>query len=258
MITSLNNPTIKNIRLLQRSSRARKKQRLFVIEGVRLIEDALNSGLVFNLVLFIDDLTIRGRVLIDELEYQGLRIEQISTQVLLSISDTKTPQGILAVAPIPEIHHPEILDLILILDAIRDPGNLGTILRTAGASAVQAVFISPDSVDPYSPKVVRAGMGAHFSLPIYQQEISQICELKNRRGLKIILADSTEGIEYTKIDLKQPVGLIIGGEAEGAGEASKQIADEYIHIPMTGGTESLNAAVSTGIILFEIVRQRRE
>jgi RNA methyltransferase, TrmH family len=152
------------------------------------------------------------------------------------------------------------LDFILVLDAIRDPGNLGTILRTAAAAEVQGVILASGCVDPFSPKVLRSAMGAHFRLPLLVLDWTEIEALlklgRTQPGVKIYLSEAESSLTYTRADFRSPAALIIGGEAEGAGMEAQRLAEERIHIPMAPGIESLNAAVAAAILMFEVVRQR--
>jgi TrmH family RNA methyltransferase len=182
-------------------------------------------------------------------------VEEVSPAVMKSASNTHTPQGILAVMAQRLLPLPADLDFILLLDAIRDPGNLGTILRTAAAAGVQGIILTPDSVDPFSPKVLRSAMGAHFRLPLLVLAWIEI-EALLKPGVKIYLSDVANSLPYTQADFRSPVALIIGGEAEGAGAEAQLLAERRIHIPMAPGVESLNAAVAAAILMFEVVRQR--
>jgi TrmH family RNA methyltransferase len=148
------------------------------------------------------------------------------------------------------------LGFVLILDQIRDPGNLGSILRTAAAAGVQLVYLPPDSVDPYSPKVLRAGMGAHFRLPIRNASWEEILRCRADNHLRLFLASSDEGFSYQDVDFKPPLALIVGGEARGASSTAEEQADQKVHIPMPGGAESLNAGAAAAILVFEVARQR--
>jgi TrmH family RNA methyltransferase len=256
MITSVNNPKIKWIRKLQEHSRVRKKENAFVVEGVRLAEEALGAGWKALNALYTPDLSERGKAVVERLIAQGTSVEETTGQVLRYCSDTETPQGLLAVLDWQPTHLQEKLDFAFIPDLVRDPGNLGTMLRTALAAGVQAVFIPPATVDPLSPKVIRAGMGAHFHLPIYIIEWEEISEQLN--SVQIYLAEVGEGLPYSQTNFRLPLALILGGEAEGAGPQAKKRATSRVHIPMPGGSESLNAAVAAGVLLFEVVRQRQE
>jgi TrmH family RNA methyltransferase len=171
-------------------------------------------------------------------------------------SDTQTPQGILVVLEPRDLRLPPHPDFLFIVDQVRDPGNLGTILRTAAAAGVDGVLLPPGTVDVYAPKVVRAAMGAHFRLPIRLLSWEEIGAQLESSDLRTYLADARKGVEYTQADFRSPLALIIGSEAEGAGAQAQSLAEERVFIPMPGGMESLNAAIAAGILLFEVVRQR--
>ncbi len=260
MITSIHNPRVQAVRRLLAQSKARREQGEFVIEGVRLAEEALHASWEARLVLFTAQLDQRGQAVVDGFSARGVPIEQVSDSVMHAISQTETPQGILAVMAIKMLPLPPSTHFLLILDRMRDPGNLGTILRTAGAAGVQAALLASGCADAWSPKVVRAGMGAHFRLPILNLSWSELKRTLTQSGsnLRVFLADSSAGIPYTQADFRPPLALIIGGEAAGAGAESLSVADTKVHIPMPGGSESLNAAAAASILLFEVQRQRSE
>ncbi len=256
MITSVQNAKIKLVRELQNQSKARQDAHAFVVEGVRLVEEALASGWKAQLVLYTADLGERGQKLVEGFAGCGAPVEQVSPQVFQSASDTQTPQGVLAVLSMQSLPPPDRLDFLLIPDSVRDPGNLGAMLRSASAAGVQAVYIPPLTADPYAPKVVRAAMGAHFRLPISSLDWPEIHRSIQEADLRVYLAAAGEGIAYTLADFSSPLALVVGGEAEGGSPAASELADARVQIPMPGGIESLNAAVAAGILLFEVVRQR--
>jgi TrmH family RNA methyltransferase len=256
MITSIRNPKIQNVRLLQARSRERRHSQAFVVEGVRLVEEALTAGWQAQLVLYTQDINARGQKVVDGFRSQGAQIEAVSETVMSAASDTQAPQGILAVLPILSLPCPEKLDFVFIADAVRDPGNLGTMLRTAAAAGVQAVFLPPGTVDLYSPKVVRSAMGAHFRLAVHVLSWEEIRSKVKTANLRVYLAAANAGTSYTQMDFRLPLSLVIGGEASGAGSEGQQLADAYVHIPMPGQVESLNAAIAAAVLLFEVVRQR--
>jgi TrmH family RNA methyltransferase len=191
---------------------------------------------------------------LDGFAARGAPLEQVSADVLRAASDTDTPQGLLAVLSQRLLPLPEAPDLVFIPDQVRDPGNLGTMLRTAAAAGVQAVFCPPETADAFSPKVLRAGMGAHFCLPIHNLEWGAI--ETHLTPLQVFLAGVDEGLAYTQANFRPPLALIVGSEAEGAGPQARRLASACVHIPMPGGGESLNAAIAAGILLFEVARQR--
>ena len=259
MISSAQNPKIQWVRSLQTQPQARREEKAFVVEGVRLAEEALAAGWEARLVLYSEEISPRGLSVVEGFIRQLAPVEHVTSQALKAAADTETPQGLLAVFPMRELPRLEQPDFLLILDEIRDPGNLGTILRTAEAAGVQAALLSPGSADPFAPKVVRAAMGAHFRLPLQRidwDEMHKYLRPLVENGLHIYLANSSGGKAYTRADFCCPLALIVGGEAQGAGSEALDLAQEKVHVPMPGGAESLNAAVAAGVLLFEVLRQR--
>ncbi len=256
MISSAQNPKIKRIRLLQTQSRSRKKELAFIVEGVRLLEEAQNTYQVPELVIYTPDLDPRGQKLVEAFLEQNVPCEEVPEEVIRAASDTETPQGILAILPLKPLLMPEKADFLIIADEIRDPGNMGTLLRTAQAAGVDGFLLSPGTVDPFSPKVIRAGMGAHFRLPILSCSWEKIREVTD--GLTVFGAEMKEGSRVWDADLSLPLALILGGEAHGPGKHSRDLADTWIHIPMTDGSESLNAAAAGAVLMFEVLRQRTQ
>lgn len=286
MITSNQNSKIKLVRALMGRSKERREANAFVIEGVRLFEEAVNSHWEFRFVLYDETLNERGKKKIESLKSQGVEVEEVSTNVMKSLSETETPQGVLAVIQFSNLPIPQSLNFVLIPDQIRDPGNLGTLLRTASAAGVQAVLLPPETTDAFAPKVLRSGMGAHFHLAIHSvswDEIKQVItgsashltkQDDSNRGdsarlekkidpsgathprLQIYLADM-DGQSCWETDLRQPLALIIGSEADGASKQAQELAHQKISIPMNGSIESLNAGVAGSVLMFEIVRQRK-
>jgi RNA methyltransferase, TrmH family len=256
MITSRDNPKIKRVRALQADSKTRRVEKAFVVEGVRLVEEALASHWEAEWVIYTEGLGERGQALIQGFIERGVFVEQVSPSVMESASETQSPQGVLAVLKTRSIPLPVAPDFIFIPDGVHDPGNLGTMLRTAAAAGVQGVLLPPGSVDPFSPKVVRSAMGAHFRLPTQILFWEEINILVKREALNVYLAESGGGEVYTGVDWRVPLALVIGGEAAGASPEARNLASKRLHIPMPGGGESLNAATASAILLFEAVRQR--
>ena len=255
MITSNQNSKIKLVRALLGRAKERREAGMFVVEGVRLSEEAETGDWRFQFVLYDDSLNDRGKTLLKRLESRGIEMEKISPNLMNSLSDTESPQGILSVLQFSSLPISSLLNFILIPDQIRDPGNLGTLLRSAAATGVQAVLLPPETTDAFAPKVVRAGMGAHFRLPIREMGWEEISEVGKLAGLQVFIADM-DGKSCWEIDLRQPLALIIGGEAEGASEEARKLATQKISIPMVGNVESLNAGVAGSVLMFEVVRQR--
>jgi TrmH family RNA methyltransferase len=257
MITSAQNPKLKLIRALQRRAKERRETGAFLAEGVRLVEEAVNANWPIRFVLFDETLNERGRSQVEGLRSRGVDVEEISTSLMKSLSETESPQGVLAVLNEFQLPIPESLNFILIPDQIRDPGNLGTLLRTAAAAGVQAVLLPPETTDAFAPKVLRSGMGAHFRLPIHSLTWDEINQVVKLAGLHVFLADM-DGQSCWETDLCQPLVLIIGSEAEGASEFATQLVNQKISVPMSGMIESLNAGVGGSVLMLEVVRQRWE
>jgi len=255
MITSTHNPRVQQIRALLGQRKEREERGEFVVEGVRLGEEAFESGWEARLLLYTSELSARGLDLVQRWRERGVEVEEAAPHVLRSAADTENPQGILGVFARRELPLPTEPDFLVVADGLRDPGNLGALLRTSAAAGVQAVLLSSGCADAFSPKVLRAGMGAHFRLPIHSLDWDQLAGVL-KPACRVYLAESDEGTPAWQLDLREPTALIVGGEAEGAGPQSRALADGCITIPMPGKSESLNAAVAAGILLFEVVRQR--
>jgi TrmH family RNA methyltransferase len=256
MITSLTNDKVKFVRALQTRRRTREKEGRFIIEGVRLAEEVIRAKAPAELVLYVDRLDARGRAALNGLRQLGAAAEEVSGEVMAACTSTETPPGLLAVIRMPSLSShlpPPTSGLALVIDRLADPGNLGAILRTAAAAGVEAVYLSPGTVDAYNPKVVRAAMGAHFHVPIHEADWPDIrAALGDRR---VYLAAALGGQRFDQVDWTPPAALILGGEAEGASAEAEQAATGRVTIPMPGGSESLNAAVAAGILMFEAVRR---
>ncbi len=249
-ITSTKNERVRLAKNLQTKARVRRLEHKIVLEGTRLIRDAIERSRRADYVLYNP-----SQVDYDLLaQLQNQSVFSVSEDVLHYISDTQNPQGILGVFPLPIPPLPKSPRHITILDAVRDPGNMGTILRTAAAAGVDVVILSPGCTDPYNPKVLRSGMGAHFRIPIVEanwEEIETYCEAHT-----IYAATGGGTTHYTTVDWIRPWGLIIGSEAQGIGEQATNLTHELIYIPMANETESLNVSTAAAVILFEARRHR--
>lgn len=260
LITSFKNPKIQMVRELLSSRKSREEHSACVIEGVRLSEEAVRSGVLPEMVLFTNELSARGMDLLRSIHGDQTAFIKIPPDLMRKVSATEADQGLLLIIPLQPNPTIKNVDFVLILDEVKDPGNMGTILRTASAAGAQAVIMAPGCVDPFSPKVLRSGMGAHFGIPILTLTWSEITEFCKRPGnnLSVCLAESASGTSMWTMDLRQPIAIIIGSEADGASVEAKQAADMVINIPMPGGSESLNASIAAGILLYEVVRQRSQ
>ncbi len=256
MITSLRNEKVRLVRALQTRRKARLREGCLVVEGVRLGEEALRAGVLPRFVLHTaaSRANERATALITAWTEKGVPCYEVSAEVMEACSATETPPGVLAVVSIPSTPPPAEPTFVLVLDRVRDPGNLGTILRTALAAGVDWVVLAPGTVDPTNPKVVRAGAGAHFRLPFARLGWKAIGRAV--AGYRIYLAAARGERPYTEVDWSGRVALVVGGEAAGAGEQARALAETTVFIPMAPGVESLNVAVATGVLLFEAARQR--
>jgi RNA methyltransferase, TrmH family len=259
MITSKKNPRIQFIRSLLQDRKIRDDSGQFIIEGVRLVEEAAADQSSIQEIFYTQSLSERGNTLLEHLQTAKIPIEEVDENIFLSLMDTSTSQGIAAICKKTDKEIPDNMDFVIIADQLRDPGNMGTLLRTAAAAGAQAVFTTPGSVDLYSPKVVRSAMGAHFHIFCAELDWERLQDIKENntfQGITSYVAAADAQSVYWNCDFTQPALIIIGNEADGASDNAFHLADHRVSIPMPGDFESLNAAVAAGIIIFEIVRQR--
>jgi RNA methyltransferase, TrmH family len=255
-ITSPDNAHVKHVRSLHKK-RARYRDKRYLLEGLRLVGHALDAGYRPALAFYTEEFASGpGQDLVRALHEADIPAWITTPAVMERLADTVTPQGIVAVLPIPDPPPlPPDASLLLVLDEIRDPGNLGTILRTAQAARVDAVLLTPGCVDPYAPKVVRAGMGAQISLALHPDTPWEAV-LRLTAGTRRVLAEPTAPLTLWEWDWTEPTTLIVGGEAHGAGPEARAAAEARLRLPMAEEVESLNAAIATAVFLFEARRQR--
>ena len=255
IIASTANPLAKQIRSLQRR-KGRQQERAFVVEGFRAVEDALESGATLRSLLLMES-AARQRLGLQWLD----RSPRIATDaVFRAISNVEEPQGILAVVEMPVWDTFENwasrTGFAVIADGLRDPGNMGTLLRSAAAADVDYVAIADASVDAFNPKVVRSAMGAHFRLPVYQTDRERIgAVLANVE--QVVVAEADGDLGYDEIDFRRSTALVIGGEADGPLAPISHPNAVRVRIPLARDVESLNAGVAGSILMFEAARQRR-
>lgn len=255
MITSVQNDRVKYVRSLARR-RVREREGRFVVEGTRLVDEVARAGIEPALLLYTEvwAASEAGREALARLAAPADGAWPVSDEVMAACADTETPQGVLAVVPMPRPAPGP--GLVLVVDGVRDPGNLGTILRSAEAAGAGQVLLAPGTVDRYNPKVVRGAMGAHWRLAA---EAAGWDEIAARvAGRAVWVADAAGEVAYDEVDWTIPSALIVGGEAEGAGAEAARLATGRVVIPMGGATESLNAAMAATVILFEAARQGRQ
>jgi len=261
MITSPENPLIKEYSRLVHSRRYRRTARKLAVEGPNLLEQALAAGLVPEAVLYTPGFGCgKGHLLLSSLP-EGVPQFQVSGALFAKIAATETPQEIAALIPYREPDLTGILSsqpsLALLLDRLQDPGNMGTILRTAASAGVEAVFYTPGSADPFSPKVLRSTAGALFHIPLAQvREPLELILTLQRLGLQVVAARPCSDLHFWCADFRSQTLLLIGNEKTGLSADLSAAADLAVNIPLTGTQDSLNAAVAAGILIYEVIRQR--
>ena len=254
MITSSQNPKIKRIRRLLSDRRFRQREGAFVVEGTRWLAEISAAARRPETIL------VTARWSEDEdnrrlLEGLGAQGTLVSDGVMATTSDTETPAGVLAILPMVDTPLPDQPSLLLILDRLADPGNLGTMVRTAAAAGVDGVLLGPGCVDAYNPKAVRATMGALLRVPVLALGWMAIQEIT--AGMALWLAAADGPVEYSSVDWRMRSALVIGSEATGIGPEAAALGTGRLFVPMAGQTESLNAAAAAAVILFEAQRQRQ-
>lgn len=255
MITSTSNQQIKNIVQLARKGKARKEQDVFLVEGLRMYQEAPKERIVKT---YVSESFYKKEkdLLFDE------RIEVVEDRVFGSASDTMTPQGVLSIV---KQYHYKMEDLrkkehpfFLVLENLQDPGNLGTIFRTAEGAGVDGIFLSRDCVDLYNPKVIRSTMGSVYRMPfLYVDSVVETVEQLKQQGVRVFAAHLKGKHSYDQQSYLSGTAFLIGNEGNGLTEGLASKADCYIKIPMQGKVESLNAAMAAGILMYEVNRQRR-
>lgn len=274
-ITSKENETIKAIKRLK-EKKYREQEGKFIVEGVKMIQEAIQENASIEKIIICEDCTVDYETgkekntealettssleITQELRYEIAKRDCISVpeKVFETLTNVENPQGILAVIkkkPIQEIKDKETM--IVILDGIQDPGNLGTILRTIDSTNLSQVILSNKTADPYNPKVVRSTMGAIYRLNILQETnlVETIKQLKKKKVKIVATALAADSKSLYEVKLEN-VAVVIGNEANGVSKEILELADEKMMIPMLGKTESLNVAVATGVVLYEQVRRR--
>ncbi len=260
IITSAKNPKVMQLQKLMQK-KYRDEEGLFLIEGLRFVEEALQSKADVLEIYLREDTTERYPNFA-QLIPANMPVYFFTEQLFKKFTETEHPQGIAALIRKQSSNPNEVLagqnPLVLILDQVQDPGNLGTLIRTADAAGVTGCIIVKGSADLYNPKTLRATMGSVFHVPhIVTDTIEEACSAVKEKGIKVVTTDvSAEAIAYTQADLTGGMALVIGNEARGSSDYAKTAADQLITINMPGKAESLNVAMATGIILFEAVRQR--
>lgn len=261
MITSSSNTQIKNIINLMSKAKYRNKQGEYVVEGIKMFLEVSQDKIV-KVYISENSVASMDKNVLDKVKSTGY--ELVSEQVFKNMSGTVTPQGILAVAKMDKYDFDAILkntmetSTFIVLEDIQDPGNLGTIVRTAEAAGVSAIIMSKGTVDIYNPKVIRSTMGTIFRVPfVYVEDICEAVNNMKKQNIDIVAAHLSGNRYYDEIDYCKKTAFLIGNEGNGLSEKMSSLADNLIKIPMQGNVESLNASVASAILMYEAYRQKR-
>lgn len=256
MIESTANKQVKYLTQLMKKSKARREEQAFVVEGIRMFREVPKERLVRTYVSesFLEK--EENRKVLADISY-----EVMSDKVFATVSDTQTPQGVLCVVRQKEYALEEMLKKehphLMILENLQDPGNLGTIFRTAEGAGVDGIIMSSDTVDIYNPKTVRSTMGALYRMPFaYEKDLDEVLRKVKEKGIAVYAAHLKGKQEYYREDYTKGCAFLIGNEGNGLSDHLSEQADTYIRIPMEGQVESLNAAVAAAILMYEVKRQR--
>lgn len=257
MITSTSNPQVKRLLLLQKKSKARNEEGVFVVEGLRMFAEVPQERVE---KVYVSETLYNKKK--HDLNWAEFPVEILSDSVFKHVSDTQTPQGVLCIVKQKKYDLATLIDIenphFMLLDNLQDPGNLGTIVRTAEGAGVDAVFMSKDCVDIYNPKTIRSTMGSIYRMPtIYIEDTVNLLEIFKEKGIKSYAAHLDGKNSYDKEDYRTGTAILIGNEGNGLREELSKKADIWVRIPMEGQVESLNAAIAASVFMFEVARQRR-
>ncbi len=252
-ISSRDNPLFKQLKKLAESARERRKVAVALLDGVHLVESALQAAIVPQLLVVSESGATRTEVVQLRQKLSRVQTAMLTDGLFAEISPVETPSGVLALIETPHLQAPSRPDFALLLEDVQDPGNLGTLLRSAAAAGVQVAWLSAGCADAWSPKVLRAGMGAHFVLAM-EERVNLLEKTASFPGMTMATSLAASHSLY-ELDLTGPVALLAGNEGTGLSAALLVAANTQIRIPMPGRIESLNVAAATSICLFERVRQ---
>lgn len=260
-ITSVKNSRVKDWANLKQK-KYRDRTGMYLAEGIRLVEEALYANVPMEALLISGDLQ-SGKFdnIITRGTGNGVPMFEVTDPIIEHITDTKTPQGVIAVLKKTEGDAAAFVKnkenpLYLVLDAIQDPGNMGTMIRTADAVGATGILVGKTSVDVYNPKVVRATMGSLFHLPVFEVDLAAFLPRLKEQGVSVV-GTATDGDETVfQAHLSGAVALVIGSEAHGLSEDIAGLVDKAVTLPMPGQAESLNAAIAASVMLYEALRQR--
>jgi TrmH family RNA methyltransferase len=260
-ITSVKNNKVKNWAALKQK-KYREQTGLYLAEGLRLVEDAIKAGAPIQEVLISGDIgSGKFDPIINGAASLGATLYEVSEAVLEHVADTKTPQGVIAVVRKYEGDAEAFVKnkknpLYLVLDGIQDPGNLGTMIRTADAVGATGVLIGKTCVDLYNPKVVRGTMASLYHLPVFQVDLGKVLPKLKEMGVRVVGTAVEAETDVFQVNLTGAVALVIGSEAHGLSSEIAGLVEESIKLPMPGKAESLNAAIAASVMMYEALRQR--
>ena len=267
MITSTSNQQMKQVSLLLKKAKERKNTNSFVVEGPRMVVEAPVESLKAVYVAESFDNNAENKALLQELKDKCTQAnaiyEIVADNVFKSVSDTQTPQGIMAVVSMPEYELSDLLagenTHLLILESIQDPGNLGTMVRTGEGAGVTGIIMNKTTVDLFNPKTIRSTMGSIYRVPFYvTEDLAGTMKELQQQGISLYAAHLKGEHSYDEEDYTKACGFLIGNEGNGLSDEIANLADTYIKIPMEGQVESLNAAISATLLMYEANRQRRK
>lgn len=259
MLTSLQNPLVKRLRKLHRTQE-RHQQQVFLLEGTHLLEEAYAVGYPLDIVCHTPDWQITHPTLWQRLNQHSQRVELVSPEVLEAIATTIHPDGVVAIAPRRSAHPPVTpIQLGIALESLQDPGNLGTIIRTAAAVGADGLWISQNSVDLDHPKVLRASAGQWFRLPMtVSPDLTADIYRFKADGVQVVATLPQADTDYWQLDFKKPTIILLGNEGSGLSTNLAATAEVQTKIPLATGVESLNVAIAAALMLYEALRQRRD
>lgn len=243
-IESSKNPKIKQWKKLQ-TKKGREKSGLYIIEGEHLIEEALQSN-----IKIVDLIMSEQFVMPTNWETKDIEVTIVPKELLNEICNTETPQGIAAICEKNMSTKTDIYKKLLLIDAVQDPGNLGTMIRTADAAGIDAIIIGNGSVDIYNPKVIRATQGSIFHIPIIKGDLHEWMQTLKNQEIPIYGTSLQNGIDYKQIKPKEKFALLVGNEGSGVDKTLLTETTQNLYIPIYGKSESLNVAIATGILLY--------
>ena len=258
MITSIRNPLIKQIRKLHRT-KGRREEGLLLLEGTHLVETAYEANCSLMTLCYTEQWRTRYPQLWENVSKKVQRLELVSLEVLTAMTTTINPNGVVATALFEPFTEGEITDfrLGLVIERLQEPGNLGTIIRTAAATGIDGIWLSDDSVDVDHPKVLRASAGAWFQVPIFiSSDLKRIVEKYKNNGFNIVATLPNTAQTYWHLQLTKPTLILLGNEGSGLSDSLVSLANEIVSIPLSEGIESLNVAIATALILYEAKRQQ--